>query len=194
LLSSRFTGTLPWIRTACRRSPGGGTPPPLIIDESGGTLDSLPRALRLGYRGASHKNCKGVFKGIANACLLEHLRRGDPGRKFIFSGEDLATIGPVSLLQDLAVCANLGISSVERNGHHYFAGLSMFDGEIQEAVLRAHGDLYRRSPGGWPTLKIEDGTISVESVLAAPFGVGIRLNVEKFTPAREWRRAHLECE
>ena len=34
------------------------------------TLDSLPTALALGYVGTSHKNCKGIVKGIANACLL----------------------------------------------------------------------------------------------------------------------------
>src|SRR5262249_36345019 len=42
--------------------------PPLIIDESDGDLGSLPRALELGYAGTSHKNCKGLFKGVANAC------------------------------------------------------------------------------------------------------------------------------
>ena len=51
--------------------------PPIIIDESDGALDSLPTALARGYSGTSHKNCKGVFKGIANACLVEHLRRTD---------------------------------------------------------------------------------------------------------------------
>src|SRR2546425_7628044 len=29
-------------------------------------LESLPDALGLGYAGASHKNCKGIFKGIIN--------------------------------------------------------------------------------------------------------------------------------
>ena len=38
--------------------------PTLIIDESDAELDSLPRALALGYHGTSHKNCKGVFKGV----------------------------------------------------------------------------------------------------------------------------------
>ena len=48
--------------------------PPIIIDESDAELSSLPRALELGYAGTSHKNCKGVFKGIANACLLAQRR------------------------------------------------------------------------------------------------------------------------
>src|SRR5262245_41668027 len=54
--------------------------PPLIIDESDGEIESLPQALRLGYAGTSHKNCKGVFKGVLNACLLGQRRREQPGR------------------------------------------------------------------------------------------------------------------
>jgi L-alanine-DL-glutamate epimerase-like enolase superfamily enzyme len=163
--------------------------PPLIIDESDGEIDSLPQALRLGYAGTSHKNCKGVFKGIANACLLAQLRRAAPARSLIQSGEDLATIGPVALLQDLTVCAVLGITSVERNGHHYFAGLSMFPEEVQQQILQVHGDLYRVSPAGWPTLAIQDGSLSISSLQAAPFGVGFPLRVEQFTPLDAWRQA-----
>ncbi|MDE0838636.1 MAG: hypothetical protein OSB41_06225, partial [Kiritimatiellae bacterium] len=99
--------------------------PLMIIDESEADLTSLPRALDLGYAGTSHKNCKGIVKGIANACLLEHRRREDPAGDYILSGEDLANVGPVALLQDLAVMAAFGIEHVERNGHHYFKGLSM---------------------------------------------------------------------
>jgi hypothetical protein len=161
--------------------------PPLIIDESDGEVESLPQALRLGYAGTSHKNCKGVFKGVLNACLLAHRRRELPDRPVILSGEDLANIGPVALLQDLAVCAALGITSVERNGHHYFAGLSMFPEEVRRQVLAAHGDLYRVSRDGWPTLAIQDGSLSVQSVQAAPFGVGFPLRVEQFTPLDAWR-------
>ncbi len=164
--------------------------PPLIIDESDAGLDSLPRALALGYAGTSHKNCKGVFKGIANACLLEHLQRAHPNRRFILSGEDLANIGPVALLQDLAVCASLGISSVERNGHHYFAGLSMFPHEIQQQMLSSHGDLYRRSRAGWPTLNIRDGTVAIQSIIDAPFGVRPTIEVERFTPLSTWQPTH----
>lgn len=74
--------------------------PPLIIDESDGAIESLPQALRLGYAGTSHKNCK----GIVNVCLLAQRRREQPAQPAILSGEDLANIGPVALLQDLPVC------------------------------------------------------------------------------------------
>lgn len=160
--------------------------PPLIIDESDAELDSLPRALALGYHGTSHKNCKGIFKGVANACLLEALRRESPGQRLVMSGEDLANIGPVALLQDLAVVATLGVSSVERNGHHYFAGLSAFPDEVQRQILACHGDLYEASPRGWPTLKITGGRLQLDSIVAAPLGVGFELDVTRFTPRSAW--------
>jgi hypothetical protein len=167
-------------------------PPPLIIDESDATLECLPRALALGYSGTSHKNCKGVFKSIRSACLLEKRRRGEPSRTYLLSGEDLANIGPVALLEDLAAAATLGAASVERNGHHYFAGLSQFTEGTQRQVLRAHSDLYRRSPQGWPTLRIEGGRLELGSVLAAPFGVGFELDLSEFTPAGAWRERYFE--
>jgi hypothetical protein len=154
--------------------------PPIIIDESDGEMSSLTEALRLGYAGTSHKNCKGVFKSIINACLLAQMRREQPTRRLIQSGEDLANIGPVALLQDLAVCAALGVESVERNGHHYFAGLSMYPQAIQRQVLDAHSDLYEPSSDGWTTLKIRDGMLSVASLNAAPFGVRFVLDTEQF--------------
>lgn len=143
--------------------------PPIIIDESDGTLEAVAVALRLGYAGASHKNCKGVFKGILNRCFLRHAHA-------IMTGEDLCNIGPVALLQDLAVMAALGIESVERNGHHYHAGLSQFPAGIQQQVLAAHPDLYRKSERGWPTLNIVNGTLNLDSINAAPFGVDFDLD------------------
>jgi hypothetical protein len=163
--------------------------PMLIIDESDAELDSLPRALALGYHGTSHKNCKGVFKGIANACLLESLRRESDGTRLVMSGEDLANIGPIALLQDLAVVATLGVHSVERNGHHYFAGLSAFPTAVQEQILQRHGDLYRRASRGWPTLDITHGELALDSIVDSPFGVGFELDVTQFTPRNTWSTA-----
>ncbi|MBI2946806.1 MAG: hypothetical protein HYY23_04110 [Verrucomicrobia bacterium] len=160
--------------------------PATIIDESDGTLDSLPTALALGYAGTTHKNCKGVFKSIANRCLLTHLEREKPRAKWIMSGEDLATIGPVSVIQDLAVTAALGIQSVERNGHHYFPGLSMFSKEIQEQVLSAHMGLYERSGLSWPRFSVKEGLLDVTSLHKHPFGVGFVVDVEKFTPVDQF--------
>ena len=142
--------------------------PPLIIDESDGALGDLPKALALGYVGTSHKNCKGIVKGIANACLLEKRRRS--GEHVVLTGEDLCNLGPVTLLQDLAMMALLGVVHVERNGHHYYRGLSLWPTEWQETTLAAHGDLYTRHRDGFARLEIREGRIALGSVNAAPFG------------------------
>jgi hypothetical protein len=153
--------------------------PPMIIDESDGELDSLRRALDLGYQGTSHKNCKGVFKGVANRCLIEWCRRNRAvDGPWLMSGEDLANVGPVALPNDLAVMAALGIDDVERNGHHYFKGLAMFPEGLQREVCAAHPDLYQMQAGGYAALVIEDGKVATESVNAAAFGCGVELGEE----------------
>lgn len=154
--------------------------PPMIIDESDGAPEDLRTALQLGYAGTSHKNCKGIFKGVAHRCLLRARELDQPGRRVLMSGEDLCNIGPVALLQDLAVMAALGIESVERNGHHYHAGLSHFPEAVREQVMAHHSDLYVRSQGGWPTLRIQSGQLDLASINAAPFGVGFELGLESF--------------
>ncbi len=156
--------------------------PPIIIDESDAELTSFATALDLGYAGTSHKNCKGVFKSIANAGLAKQ-------RGAILSGEDLSNVGPVALLQDLAVVAALGITHAERNGHHYFRGLSA----LPEETLAHHGDLYRRHERGFVTLNVQHGVIPVGSVVAAPFGVGFEVNTDQFTPLADWRVESLDA-
>lgn len=153
--------------------------PSMIIDESDGDLLAMRRALQLGYRGTSHKNCKGVIKGLANRCLIEWQRRHHPGDgPWLMSGEDLANVGPVALLNDLAAMAVLGIEDVERNGHHYFAGLSMYPEALQQRVCARHPDLYGRDAGEFAALRIREGRISTASVLEAPFGHGLDLDEE----------------
>jgi hypothetical protein len=126
--------------------------------------------LALGYAGTSHKNCKGVFKSILNAC--EIAQRRSRGTTAILTAEDLTNVGPIALTQDLAVAAALGIGSVERNGHHYFAGLSQFPPALQQHALDHHPDLFVRDAAGWPRVQIRAGELDVASVNAAPFGVG----------------------
>lgn len=154
--------------------------PPLIIDESDGSLSDLPLAIKLGYRGTSHKNCKGVVKGLANAALLK--KNGLPH----LSGEDLASVGPVAMLQDLCVSSLLGVGHVERNGHHYFRGLSMYPAQVQEDALAAHKGLYRRHEAGFPTLQIKDGGLDITSLHRAPFGCGARIDATQFEPLNDW--------
>lgn len=158
--------------------------PKMIIDESDDALASARMALGAGYAGTSHKNCKGVFKGIANACLIETRRQH--GHTAIQSAEDLANVGPVALLQDLAVAANLGISHVERNGHHYFKGLTMFPADIQASTRADHRDLYKEHPDGYPTLNITKGILSLEASSTPRSGPPSRPSSSGLTASTPW--------
>ena len=171
-----------------------GTHPPIVIDESDAALGDLSIALDRGYAGTSHKNCKGTFKGIANACLIGLRRLQDPETPYILSGEDLANVGPVALIQDLLLTSVLGIEHVERNGHHYFEGLSMYPDTVQASVLEAHGDLYRRHEKGFPALRISDGALQLGTVTEAPFGIGFELDPSIFTPLSEWTYESLDAD
>jgi len=154
--------------------------PALIIDESDGGLGDVPRALDAGYAGASFKSCKGIVKGIANACLLAARRAA--GHPAVLTGEDLCTLGPIALQQDLAMMALLGIEHVERNGHHYYRGLSMLPGEWQDLARAFHLDLYSRHPLGFARLRITDGAVELSSVNAAPLGVTPLFELSGFAP------------
>lgn len=160
--------------------------PPVIIDESDDLIDRAGQALDYGYSGTSHKNCKGVFKGIVNACLMAYRNQQEPEESYVISAEDLTTTGPIELLQDLAVVASIGADHVERNGHHYFRGLSAFSQAIQGAVLEHHSDLYRRHEDGFATLNISGGRIDLNSVIDAPFGVEPLLDTSEFEPLDRW--------
>lgn len=163
--------------------------PPVIVDESDGKLTGLTRALECGYQGTSHKNCKGIFKSIANICHLHQLQAEDSGQTYVMSGEDLTNVGPVALLQDLAVLGSLGIPHAERNGHHYFTGLSMHEQAVQEAVVTQHGDLYRWREAGkdrYPAVHIEGGRLQIGSAVHAPFGYGPELDLSGFQLLADW--------
>lgn len=157
-----------------------GDKPKIIIDESDASLESLPTALALGYSGTSHKNCKGIVKGLVNAALLSSRNNS------VLSGEDLSNVGPIALLQDLALMSLLGIGHVERNGHHYFAGLSMYPESVQDRVLAAHGDLYSKHEGGFPSLRIDSGRLAVGSVNTSGFGYGIDFDPSEFDAPGSW--------
>lgn len=160
--------------------------PVLLIDESDGNVGDAHKAMRLGYSGVSHKNCKGIIKGLANAALVHHHRRLQPKKNFILTGEDLANVGPIALTQDLAMMALLGVPHIERNGHHYFHGLSMHSHELSDLVLQAHPDLYGRNRDGIATLRITDGQISLASVNAAPFGCDVEPDLSMHPTVKEW--------
>jgi hypothetical protein len=164
--------------------------PPIIVDESDGEIDAFETALDTGYDGTSVKSCKGVFKGLVNACLADRKEAVD-GRSSLLTGEDLTTIGPVSLQEDLALMATIGFDHVERNGHHYFRGAEAYPAAIQDQLVENHGDLYRQHERGFAALDISGGTLQLDSVVAAPYGRAVDIDLSRFTPVAEWSVASL---
>jgi hypothetical protein len=144
---------------------------PLIIDESDGDLDAFPRAVGLGYRGVSSKNCKGIVKAFLNRSLVERLNRGRPaGTRLFMSAEDLTTVPVVAVQQDLATVRALGIGHVERNGHHYVRGLEHCSPRERADAVRLHPDLYAGDASeAW--LRIEDGRLRVGSLAVPGYGI-----------------------
>ena len=139
---------------------------PVIIDESDDSLDAFPRAKALGYRGVSSKTCKGLYKSIINAA-----RCAAWGRDYFMTGEDLTIQAGLALQQDLALVSLLGLTHVERNGHHYVNGMSGLPAQEQEAFLRAHPDLYERSHGA-VRVRITGGQLAIASLDRAGFASG----------------------
>ena len=165
--------------------------PPMIIDESDGSVDTAREALALGYIGTSHKNCKGVIKGLTNTCLIGSRKKDNPAGRFHISGEDLSNVGPVALLQDLAVVSALGIGDIERNGHHYFRGLAALPNDLQSTVQQSHGDLYEMTMGGYPAVHPVGGRLQIRSVADAPFGTAFDFDPARFTPLQTWLKTSL---
>jgi L-alanine-DL-glutamate epimerase-like enolase superfamily enzyme len=139
---------------------------PVIIDESDDSLEAFPRARRLGYSGVSSKTCKGIYRSLLNAarCRLWNMEEGT--NRYFMSGEDLTIQAGLALQQDLALVALLGLTHVERNGHHYVNGMAALPEAEQAAFFRAHDDLYERSHGA-VRVRITGGNLEIAS-LACP--------------------------
>jgi len=145
---------------------------PVIIDESDSELDSFVQARARGYAGVSSKTCKGLYKSLLNAvrCSVWNVEAADDGR-FFMSAEDLTTQAGLALQQDLALVNLLGITHVERNGHHYVDGMAASPASEQQAFLAAHPDLYEDSHGA-VRLSIRGGRIALVSLDVAGFASG----------------------
>jgi len=145
-------------------APVAGLERPVIIDESDDALDAFPRAKALGYRGVSSKTCKGLYKSLLNGarCAAWNAQMGTVPIYFL-SGEDLTIQAGIALQQDLALVSLLGLTHVERNGHHYVNGMAGLPGAEQDAFLAGHPDLYERSHGA-VRVRISDGMLAIGSL------------------------------
>ena len=154
---------------------------PLIIDESDGDLDTFLRAVEIGYRGVSSKNCKGLIKALANQALAKHL-----GDAYFLTGEDLMNLPVVPLHQDLVHLAALGIEHAERNGHHYVHGLDHLSASELNECRQRHPLIYAENGAGL-ALRIVDGRIDLGSLQASGLGVSGGVDLASMVPLDEWR-------
>lgn len=152
----------------------------LIIDEADAALDSFRRAVELGYRGVSVKNCKGVFRAMLNFGLCAR-----SGGELFQSSEDLTNLPILALQQDLATAAALGLPHSERNGHHYFLGLAHLPPAEATAAVAAHADLYEADAAG-PRLRIENGVLTLGSLDCLGYGYNTPVDWDARTPASRW--------
>ncbi len=151
------------IRDAAKRKP-------LVIDEADGYIHAFVDAVELGYQGVSHKNCKGVFKSLANFALCKSRNRKTESDRLFLSAEDLTSMPLVALQQDFAVIAALGLDNAERNGHHFFYGLQHLTESEKASAATHHPGLYRSSEGEM-FLDVKDGKVDVSSLQVPGLGV-----------------------
>ena len=145
---------------------------PVIIDESDDALEAFPRARRLGYTGVSSKTCKGFYKSLLNAARCRLWNTEEAANRYFMSGEDLTLQPGLALQQDLALVSLLGLTHVERNGHHYVNGMAGLPQEEQRAFLRAHDDLYEHSHGAVRP-RIVHGELHIRSLGAPGYAAAV---------------------
>jgi len=166
---------------------------PVIIDESDDSFDAFPRACDLGYVGVSSKTCKGFYKSLVNRARCEmrnRVDRGAPsagglargmGGRYFMSAEDLTIQAGLALQQDLALVSLLGITHVERNGHHYVNGMADLPATEQRDFLAAHPDLYEHRHGA-TRVAIRGGEVSIGSLATVGFASGAMPDWSSMTP------------
>lgn len=155
---------------------------PVIIDESDGLLDTFVMAREQGYTGISSKTCKGVYRSLLNAarCAAWNEESSAPGRYFM-SAEDLTVQAGLSVQQDLALVNLIGVTHVERNGHHYVNGLQSRPEAEQAAFCKAHPDMYEHSHGA-ARLRIRDGQLHIASLDAPGYASAVMPDFSAMQP------------
>ncbi|TAN48260.1 MAG: mandelate racemase [Betaproteobacteria bacterium] len=158
----------PVTRRRALQQPVEGIERPVIIDESDDGPDAFPRARALGYRGVSSKTCKGIYRSLINRARCARWNADEGSARYFMSGEDLTIQPGLALQQDLALASLLGLTHVERNGHHYVNGMAALPPAEQAAFLAAHPDLYERSHGAVRP-RIERGLLAIGSLACAGY-------------------------
>lgn len=137
---------------------GLGINVPVILDESDDSADVFERGLALGYRGISSKACKGIYRSFHSAW-----RVAQEPQRLLLSGEDLTCQAGLAVQQDTLLAASLGVTHIERNGHHYVDGFGVAPEAESAAFASAHPDLYQTRQGS-PRLDVNQGQLQLGSL------------------------------
>lgn len=152
-------------------------PVPVILDESDDSDDTLERGLSLGYRGISSKACKGIYRSLHSAARIAR----EPG--LLLSGEDLTCQAGLAVQQDCLLASSLGVTHIERNGHHYVDGFGIAPPDEAAAFARAHPGLYE-TQAGRPRLAVRQGQIDLRALHGPGFGSAATPLWDSLTPIR----------
>ena len=158
------------------------TTKPVVLDRADDTLDAFPRAQALGYDGVTMRSSKGIFRNLLNrgVCLL--------GRVSFQTAEDLASLPAISLQQNLAMVAALGLPEVELTGHRHFNGLEHLPAGEARAASEAHPELYEQRDDG-VYLRIRNGVLSLGSIRCLGYGYAFPIDFESRTFLADWTPA-----
>lgn len=136
---------------------------PVILDESDCTDDIFVKGKDLGYRGISSKACKGLYRSLLNCARAKVWNAAEGAEKYFLSAEDLTTQAGLAVQQDLALISLMGLTHVERNGHHYVHGMSGASEQECKSFADMHSGLYRFE-NGKSFLNIKNGKLDIASL------------------------------
>lgn len=156
---------------------------PLVLDEADGHLDAFQQGVQVGWRGVSAKNCKGVIQSLLNRCLVQLW--STPRRPLLLSAEDLTVLPVIGLQQDLATVATLGLTHVEKNGHHYVRGCAHCTPQERQGLRAYHSSLYQQM-GNELFLSIQGGQVDLTSLQCPGYGVGFEVDTSAFPAWSRW--------
>ena len=148
---------------------------PVILDESDDHPEALEEGLALGYRGISSKACKGIYRALRSAARIAQEPQG------VLSGEDLTCQAGLAVQQDTLLAASLGVTHIERNGHHYVDGFGQAPADEALAFAAAHPGLYDMR-GGRPHLAVRAGQLDLRSLHGPGFATAAQPAWDSLTP------------
>jgi hypothetical protein len=97
-----------------------------------------------------------------------------PGRAWLLSGEDLTCQAGLAVQQDSLLAASLGVTHIERNGHHYVDGFGSAPEAEAEAFLRRAPRAVHPRAGPRAPARGRCGRLDLRSLHGSGFASGAR--------------------